>query len=92
MENEETGKEDRTQRREIDGQICQCGCGASRKGFSDIGRAAGMRNGVPRVYREAHGKCHFCGLDLDQYGECRECGGQDPFTETDYGLSGFYMM
>lgn len=77
---------------ERNGQVCPCGCGASRRGFSNVGRAAGMRDGVPRVYRKEHGSCHFCGLDLDQYQECRECGSQDPFETTDYGLGGYYMM
>lgn len=72
-------------------QTCTCGCGASTKGWSNIGKAAGMRNGVSRVYKDTHGKCGFCGLPLDQYGECRECGGQDPFEDYSYG-QGVYMM
>lgn len=73
-------------------QTCTCGCGASIRGWSNIGKAAGMRNGIPRVYQDAHGKCHYCGLPLDQYGDCRECGGQDPFEDGAYGLEDFYMM
>lgn len=73
-------------------QTCTCGCGASICGWSNIGKAAGMRRGVPRVYRDTHGKCHYCGLPLDQYKECRECSGQDPFEDGAYGLEDFYMM
>ena len=54
--------------------ICDCGCGASTIGWSNAGRAHGMRDGVERVQAAAHGRCQLCGLMLDQYGDCGQCG------------------
>lgn len=51
---------------------CDCGCGASLRGWLRAG--AHLRVGVRRVYAEAHGLCRFCGQPLDQYGECDQCG------------------
>lgn len=53
--------------------LCQCGCGASWRGWSDYGRARGFRVGVERVYADTHPACRWCGLNTDQYGQCREC-------------------
>ena len=51
---------------------CPCGCGASLRGWSHAGRY--RRHGVARAYRAEHGHCQLCGLPLDQYHCCEECG------------------
>jgi hypothetical protein len=48
--------------------VCTC-CGGPVDGWTTVGRAAGFRVGVDRLYRAEHGE-HWCGRPLDQYGEC----------------------
>lgn len=52
-------------------EFCSCGCGASLKGWSNVGLSRGRRDGVERKYTEAHGTCIACGEMLDQYKACR---------------------
>lgn len=57
-------------------QKCDCGCGADISGWSSAAKARGLRRRITRIYRPSHGTCYYCGLPLDQYQECQECGEQ----------------
>lgn len=58
-------------------EFCSCGCGASLRGWSNVGFRRGRRDGVERKYTQAHGTCMACGEMLDQYEVCRFDGSED---------------